>query len=194
MTKTKLLVPALLSLAITSCGSTTYESFRPIQDRNVDIAYVNVNADFSKYSRLMIEDMGIYYPTNSSLSESDIAKVRTAFQNAFRRQLEGYEIVEKPANDVAIVTGSLVDLRGAVVTELPNIHRDINKILEPGKLTFMIEMRDSKSDSVLLRAADTEKAPQLDQPEEVEESSEEVLEAAEHWAQLFRNFLDANLK
>ena len=57
----------------------------------------------------------------------------------------------------------------------------------------MIEMRDSKSNSVLLRAADTEKAPQLDQPEDSVANSEEVLAAAEHWAQLFRNFLDANL-
>ena len=191
---TRTLTAVFLALALASCGSTTYESFRPVQNRNVDIAYVNVNADFSQYSRLMIEDMGIFYPSNSSLSDADIAKVRAAFQNAFRRQLAGYEIVEKPASDVVIVTGSLVDLRDAAVTELPDIHRDINKILEPGKLTFMIEMRDSKSDSVLLRAADTEKSPELDQPENADANSEEVLAAAEYWAQLFRNFLDTNLK
>ena len=191
---TKTIIAICLTLAVTACSTTTYESFRPIQNRNVDIAYVNVNADFSQYSRLMIEDMGIFYPSNSSLSDADIAKVRAAFQNAFRRQLAAYEIVDKPASDVVIVTGSLVDLRNAAITELPDIHRDINKIMEPGKLTFMIEMRDSKSNSVLLRAADTEKSPQLDQPETTDASSEEVLAAAEHWAQLFRNFLDTNLR
>lgn len=180
-------------LVLASCGSTTYDSFRPVQDRNVDIAYVNVNADFSRYRKLMIEEMGIYYPSNSNLSEADIQRVRTAFREAFRQQLEGYEIVTRPAADVLKVRASLVDLTGDPVVRLPNVAREINEILEPGKLSFMIEMLDSQTESVLLRAADTEESPNLDQPEDGTGNSSEVLAAAEHWARLFRNFLDKNL-
>jgi hypothetical protein len=189
--KAAVLVSALLLL---SCGSTTYESFRPVRDRNVEIAYVNVTADFSQYRRLMIDDMGIYYPSNSNLSDADIERVRSAFQQAFRRQLEGYEIVTRPAADVLKVRASLVDLTGPPVAQLPDIGRDINKILQPGHLTFMIELSDSKSERVLARAADTSKTPELDQPDDGSGNSPEVLAAAEHWAQLFRDFLDANLK
>ena len=189
----KLAIPVLM-LILASCGSTTYESFRPIQDRDVDIAYVNVAADFSRYRRLMIDDMGIYYPEESNLSEADIQRVRAAFQTAFRKQLEGYEISTEPAADVMKVRASLVDLTGDPVIELPNISRDVNEILQPGKLTFMIELIDSKSDRVLARAADTEKTPELDQPENTDAASSEVLAAAEHWADLFRKFLDTNLK
>ena len=98
------------------------------------------------------------------------------------------------AADVLKVRPSLVDLTGDPVIELPSVSRDINKILVQGKLTFMIEMLDSKSGSVLARAADTAKSPELDQPENGSGASDEVQAAAEHWAMLFRNFLDENLK
>jgi hypothetical protein len=187
---------AALSLIglVAACGSTTYESYRPVQNRNVDIAYVNVNADFSQYRRLLVEDMGIFYPTDSNLSDADIARVRAAFRSAFSHRLAGYEVVNEPGDDVLAVRASLVDLTDGGTGQLPNISREINQILEPGKLTFMIEMRDSQSDSVLLRAADTQKSPELDQPEDGRGSSTELLAAAEHWANLFRNFLDTNLK
>jgi hypothetical protein len=182
------------ALLLTACTTTTYESFRPVQNPNVDIAYVGSNADFSKYRRLMVEEMGIFYPTQAAPSEADIQRVRSAFQNAFRSKIEGYEIVARPAADVMKVKASLVDLRNATAADLPDISRDVNRILEPGKLTFMIEMRDSATDTLLLRAADTEKSPQIDLVEDGSASVDEVNAAAQHWAQLFRNFLDTNLR
>lgn len=187
-----LFVVALLFSA--ACTTTTYESFRPVQNPNVDIAYVGSNADFSRYRRLMVEDMGIFYPTQAAPSDADIQRVRLAFQSAFRSKIEGYEIVSRPADDVMKVKASLVDLRNATVADLPDISRDVNQILEPGKLTFMIEMRDSVSGALLLRAADTEKSPRIDLAEDGSANTDEVNAAAQHWAQLFRNFLDTNLR
>lgn len=181
-------------LMAAACTTTTYESFRPVQNPNVDIAYVGDNADFSKYRRLMVEEMGIFYPTQAAPSEADLKRVRSAFQDAFRSKIEGYEIVTRPSADVMKVKASLVDLRSATAADLPDISRDVNRILEPGKLTFMIEMRDSASDALLLRAADTEKSPQIDLAEDGTANADEVNAAAQHWAQLFRNFLDTNLR
>jgi hypothetical protein len=127
-------------------------------------------------------------------SEADLKRVRNAFRSAFLAQIKDYEIVERPAADVLKVRASLIDLRNASLADRPDINADINAIMETGKLTFMIEMRDSKSDRLLLRAADTEQTPQIDLPEDGRADSSEVLAAAEHWAQLFRNFLDKNLK
>lgn len=185
---------ALASMVIGACSTTTYESFRPVQNPKVDIVYVGTNADFSGYRRLMVDEMGIFYPTHTSPSDADLARVRTAFQNAFREQIKGYEIVTRPAPDVLRVGASLVDLRNASAADLPDISRDINKIMAPGKLTFMIEMKDSQSGALLLRAADTEKSPQIDLPEDGSADDGEVKAAAQHWAELFRNFLDTNLK
>jgi len=188
------LIALVLMLFVGACTTVTYESYRPVQNRNVDIAYVAAGADFSQYRRLLIEEMGIFYPTNAAPSEADLTRVRNAFRSAFIAQIGEYEIVDRPADDVLQVRASLVDLRRAAPAERPNISADINAIMETGKLTFMIEMRDSKSERLLLRAADTEKAPQIDLPEDGSADASDVIAAAEHWAQLFRNFLDKNLR
>lgn len=191
---TAAILGVLAVAGLIACSTTTYESFRPIKNRNVQIAYVGVSADFSQYERLMFDDMGIFYPTDSATSEADLARVRGAFRSAFLERVKDYEIVDKPANDVIEVAASLVDLRNASGADIPNIGRDINQILEPGKLTFMIEMRDSKSNALLLRAADTSKSPRIDLPEDGSADISEVQAAATHWADLFGNFLDTNLR
>lgn len=180
-------------LLLAACSTVTYESYRPVQNRNVDIAYVADGANFGKYRRLLVEEMGIFYPTHAPASEEDIAKVRAAFQEAFRRHLDGYEIVTKPAPDVMKVRGSLVDLRHTAADRLPNLSDDLNAILQAGKLTFLIEMRDAQSGNLLLRAADTQKSPRIDMPDDAIAPTDEVVAAAEYWAQMFRNFLDQNL-
>ncbi|MEX2124356.1 MAG: DUF3313 family protein [Woeseia sp.] len=180
-------------LLATACTTVTYESYRPVQNPNVDIVYVGSGADFSKYRRLMNEEMGIYFPTDAPPGEADLERVRSAFREAFLEQVSAYEIVTRPAPDVMKVRASLVDLRRAVSTDLPELGADVNKILEPGKLTFMIEMRDSATNRLLLRAADTEKSPKIDLPEDGTGNTDAVYAAAKHWAVLFRNFLDQNL-
>jgi hypothetical protein len=184
----------MAAILVAACSTTTYESFRPVQNPNVDIVYVGSNADFSGYRKLMVDEMGIFYPTRTTPSDGDIARVRTAFQKAFREQTKGYEIVNRPAADVLKVRASLIDLRNATAADLPDISRDVNRILAPGKLTFMIERSDSNSGDLLLRAADTEKSPQIDLPENGSVDENELNAAAQHWAVLFRNFLDTNLK
>lgn len=182
------------TLGLSACSTTTYESYRPVKNAKTDIAYVAVSADFSKYSRLMGEEMGIFYPTHATVSEQDLERVRTAFRESFLAELSDYQIVDKPAKDVLHISISLVDLRGTAADRLPQLSREINEILKPGKLTFVIEMSDSLTGNAILRAADTESSPAIDLAEDGSASSEEVRAAAEYWAQLLRSFLDRNLR
>ena len=184
----------LLVVLCAACTTISYESYRPVQNPNVDILYVADGADFSRYRRLLPEDMGIFFPTGSRPSDADLDRVRKAFRDAFLEQIAGYERVRRPAADVLKVHGSLVDLRATDAEHVPNLGADLNRILEPGKLTFLIEMRDSVTDRLLLRAADTEKSPVIDLPEEGRADTDELYAAARHWAVLFRNFLDQNLE
>lgn len=183
----------LLALVCTqACTTTTYESYRPVENRNVDIAYVAASADFGKYRRLQAEEMGIFYPTHAPASEEDLMRVRGEFRDAFLGKISDYEIVDQPGPDVLKVRASLVDLRNTAADRLPNIADDLNEILEPGKLTFLIEMRDSETDNLLLRAADTQKSPDVNLPDGGP-MSEDISDAADYWAELFKNFLDTNL-
>jgi len=188
------LAALLIVAAVAGCSTTTYESYRPVKNARTDIAYVAVSADFSKYSRLMGEEMGIFYPTHATVSEQDLARVRSAFRESFLAQLTNYQIVDEPAKDVLKIDVSLVDLRGTAADRLPQLSREINEILKPGKLTFIIEMSDSLTGNAILRAADTERSPAIDLAEDGSASSDEVRAAAEYWAELLRSFLDKNLK
>lgn len=187
-----LFMTAIFSLS--GCSTTTYESYRPVKNAKTDIAYVAVSADFGQYSRLMGEEMGIFYPTHATVSEQDLDRVRTAFRESFLAQLSDYQIVDEPAKDVLKISASLVDLRNTAADRLPQLSREINEILKPGKLTFVIEMSDSLTGNAILRAADTERSPTIDLAEDGSASSDEVRAAAEYWAQLLRNFLDKNLR
>ena len=106
------LAPAAL---LAACSTTTYDSFRPVRGAKVEIAYVNTEADFSRYQRLSADEMGIYFPTHVTPSEQDTTRVRTAFRESFLSELAGYEIVVEPAPDVLHVRASLVDLRDGKV-------------------------------------------------------------------------------
>ena len=181
-------------LTVTACVTTTHESYRSVQDRNVDIAYVAASAEFNKYRSLMLADeMGIYFPTHVTPSEQDLARVRNAFRTAFSEQLADYEIVQQAGPDVLGVRASLVDLRGTAADRLPQLSSDINEILRAGKLTFIMELVDSQTGNSLVRAADTERSPKIDLPEDGSADDSEVRAAADHWAGLFRAFLDENL-
>ncbi len=188
-----LVIGACLTVAA-ACTTITYESYRPVKNPNVDIVYVGANVDFGKYRRLMPEEMGIFYPKGGPApSAADLQRVREAFRREFVEQVAGYEIVTRPGPDVIKVSASLVDLRRADAEQIPNLRADLNRILEPGKLTFLVEMRDSTSNTLLLRAADTQKSPLIDLPEGGNPNTNAIDSAARHWAQLFRNFLDHNL-
>ena len=180
-------------LMLAACSTTTYDSFRPVKGRQVEIAYLNTAADFSGYRRLSADDMGIYYPSHITPSEQDLTRVRTAFRDAFMTELAEYDIVDEQAPDVLHISASLVDLRNTAADRLPQLSSDINEILQAGKLTFVIEMSDSVSGRVWARAADTERAPEIDLPEDGDVDDAEVRAAAQHWAELLRAFLDDNL-
>ena len=63
----------------------------------------------------------------------------------------------------------------------------------PGSLVFLMELKDSRSEAVLARAADSAEAPAFATSSDGATDWPEVETAAAHWAELFRQFLDQNL-
>jgi hypothetical protein len=180
-------------LLLSGCVSTTYESYNSVKGAKVDIAYIATSADFSRYHRLMADEMGIYYPTHATPDDDDLAAVRKAFRSAFLSELSDYDIVDNAQPGVLRVTASLVDLRNTAADRLPQLSREINEILEPGKLTFIIQLSDADTGYSLLRAADTGRSPDMDSLDGDASDTAEVEAAAQYWAKLLRNFLDQNM-
>ena len=182
----------LSSLLTVGCTTVETQSFRATGNQDLDSSYIATDADFSQYHRLLIDDMGIFFPTSAPMSKDDLVRIRQIFRQSFMQELTGYEITQEPGPGMLRVTASLVDLRNATYAEIPDMRRDMRKIAQPGALLFMMELKDSGTNRVLARAGDSTAAPQFATPESLQVDWTSVESAAQHWAALFRVFLDQN--
>jgi len=181
------------ALMISGCSTVTTQSFTRTGNANVEVSYVATDADFSKYRKLLGEDMGIFFPESNPLPEQDLQRIRQIFQDAFLDELSGYEIVDSAGPAVMTVQASLIDLRNADISDVPNLRTGLDKVARPGVLVFTMEMRDSATDRVLARAADSTSNPKIGGGGGGATDWTDVETAAGYWASLFRQFLDQNL-
>ena len=180
-------------LTIAACSTTTTQSFRVAESSNVEAAFIATDADFSKYHQLLAEEMGIFFPQNVQMSDEDLARLRQIFRDAFLPKLDHYTIVNTPAPGALAVKASLIDLRKAATADVPQLSMALQDVAKPGTLVFLMEFRDPVTDLVLGRAADSTAAPEFAYGDGSPTDWGAVEAAAEHWATLFRNFLDNNL-
>ena len=180
------------ALLVSGCTTVETQSFRVNPDSAVESAQVAADADFSRYDRLHAVDMGIFFPEGAVTSAEDMRRIRDTFRNAFLAELDGYEIVSEPAAGAMTVQATLIDFRSADYSDAMGIRSELRDIAAPGKIIFLMEMRDSVSERVLARAADSAQTPSI--ADETGETTDwaSVEEAAAHWAGLFRAFLDEN--
>ena len=178
---------------MSGCTTVTVQSFAASPNANVEAAYIATDADFGRYTRLLGEDMGIFFPQQSPLPDADLQRLRQIFRNAFLAELTAYEIVENPGSEVMTVQASIIDLRNADISDVPNLRTGLDAVARPGVLVFLMEMRDSSTDRVLARAADSTANPRIGTRGSETTDWDDMQVAAQHWASLFRQFLDQNL-
>jgi hypothetical protein len=191
MTRTSLVLIA--ALIFTACTKTVYVgSFNRVPNTVVEYAYINQEADFSQYTRLMSGGLEIYFPESEEAPDpADLERIRGYFRDAFAAAIgNDYEIVTEPAADVLKVSAQVIDMKmtsGGAVFDASGKLRDV---VAHGELTFLMEMSDSVTGQVLARAGD--KSTDIS-AEHDDADWDDVRRAAEHWAGLFRNWLDASL-
>lgn len=184
----------LLCLALlAACTTVTTQSFRKTQNANVEASYVATDADFGRYSQLRGEDMGIYFPASRPIPDADLQRIRQTFRDAFLGRLTGYAIVDYAGPDVMTVQASLIDLRNADLRDVPDMRAGLRDVARPGVLVFTMELRDSATDRILARAADSTSNPKIGAGGGSATDWADVEAAAAYWATLFRRFLDQNL-
>jgi len=164
------------------------------ENSQVATSFIAVDADFGKYDRLSADDMGIYFPTDAAPSTADQDRIRQIFRGAFLGELGEYRIVEASGPSTLLVQATLIDFRNAKAADVMSVRRELRDIAKPGVLLFLMELKDSESSVVLARAADSAAAPGFStSPDSQPTDWSSVESAANHWANLFRQFLDENL-
>ena len=185
----------VLPLLISSCVKTEVTRYRKVTESTVDSAYVQPGVDFSRYSRLLPVPLEIYFVEGRAAPESeDLVRIRQIFRTAFLGEIgDDFPIVQEPGSDVLGVRASLVDLELSSETgDLP-VGSPAAGIVASGKLSFFMELTDSMTGEVLARAGDQEKTDSTISTVAAERDWGRVETAAQHWARLFKNFLDENL-
>lgn len=191
---TRCLCAAIVAVLVSACGSVEVQSqsFRVNKNSAVASSKIAIDADFSRYDLLLASELGIYFPQSYLTTADDIERIRQIFRTAFLKQLEAYTLVSEPGPSTMAVEASLIDMRTSVGDQVPQMRSEIRDLAKPGTIVFLMEMRDSESDRVLARAADSAKAPTFSTEDGVETDWASIEDAAQHWAALFRTFLDEN--
>jgi hypothetical protein len=164
---------APLALLVAACASgptiqsgpdaeTTPDGLTRVDNTAFGLVYVRVGADLSTYDKVMIRGAGVEFrpPQPGSREEfpvSEEGKARfvsimtEAFQEALSRS-EVFELVDQPGPDVLLVEGAAVDIVSRVPPRTAG-RQDIY-LTEVGEATLVLEVSDSRSEGVLVRAAD----------------------------------------
>jgi len=181
---------------LAACATTTVvEPFYRPATAQIDYAFLSPDADFGRYSRLQVTPLEIYYPDDvPQPPQADLDQLRSYFREAFLAAVgEDYELIYEPAPDALRVQAQIIDFKliGMDGTYEPSAR--LRSLVANGELTFLMELQDSVSGRTLVRAGDTTQTPAAER-DDTAASWAAVRVAAERWAQLFRAFLDANLR
>ena len=189
-----LLVGTSLLLAACSGTSVVDPYVRP-DTAQVDYSFVSPNANFGKYTALLLFPLEIYYPDNAPQPPAeDLVMLRQYFREAFLAALKNdYRLTTAAAPDVLRVNAQIIDLKivGERGTFEPS--EKLREVVAAGELTFLMELQDSVSRDTLARAGDNTGTTQIVAPGQ-DASWDQVRAAAERWAGLFRAFLDRNVQ
>jgi hypothetical protein len=182
--------------ALAACKVTTIvEPFYRPPTAQVEYVALSANADFSAYRSIQLTPLGIYYPENvPQPPAADLDRLRQYFREAFLAALgDDYRIASAAGTDVLRVTAQIIDLKivGAGGTYEPSAR--LREVIAAGELSLVMELQDSVTERALVRAADTTSTANPDATSR-EADWDNVRQAAERWAEMFRRFLDMNMQ
>jgi len=187
----------------------TFDGLHEVKNSRADRAWARPGFDLSVYTKIMLEGAGIEYRpggetgrTSTALSgggpyevtEEQGARLRSVVTQAFHQELgrsEQFEIVNEPGPDVLLVRASLLDVVSSVPPE--PIGRTEIYLRNVGEATLVIELRDSVTNAILVRAMDRRAAERpggaMFESNRVTNTTE-VRRLAQTWASLLRTRLE----
>ena len=149
----------------------SFDGLYPFEHTVFDHVWGRADLDLARYTQVMIEGAGIAYrdvePSANPQSafrrgETEFhipAEARARFAELVReafteelRELEHWDIVTKPGPNTLLVRGALIDVVSHVPAERSG--RGNVYISSVGEATLVLELMDSQSEAVLIRAVD----------------------------------------
>lgn len=188
----------------------SFDGLYPFEHTVVDRAWARADIDLSGYTKIKLEGAGISFRPAKPAAKTNLAQARSNQSNfeidaktrdrlrqtvsdAFVKELsklEQFEITEEIGPDVLIIRAGLLDVVSRVPADV-SARSDIY-LTSVGEATLMLEVIDSESGAVLLRAVDRKAAESHGMPFPSNSVSNwvEVKRLAQFWGALLRERLD----
>ena len=191
----------------------TFDNLKPVEDAAMAVAYIDPNADFGAFTKVMILEPFVAFQSNwqrdqrrgsrgtrGRVTARDMdrikADVASMFREVFTDVLEandGFEVVDESDYDVLLLRPAIIDL-DITAPDTNSAGRSTTFVASAGAATVYIELFDSVSGSIIGRAADRRAARSNGRMS----WSNRVMNRAEGrrmmtvWAERLRTFLDSH--
>ena len=189
----------------------TFDGLHEVKGGKADQAWARPDLDLTQYSKIMLQGAGIEYrPGGESgrsfssrsrggpyeVNERQKTQFRALVVNVFLEELsesEHFTLVDEAGPDVLLIRGAVLDVVSWVPPE--PIGRGEVLISKVGEATLVLELRDSITEAVLVRAVDRRAAESYGLYGNLSLSSPvtnqaDVKRVVRIWAQLLRRRLD----
>lgn len=226
MLRSKLIPMLCVTAISAGCASTpelqrgpdaevTFDGLTRVDNTVMSMVWVRPGAELDAYNKVMLVGAGIEFreasgPTSGStssmrrssqtefpLSEADQERLRETVSEAFTSAMTGsdrFELVNEPGPGVLMVRGGLLD----VVSRVPPDPVGRSRIFldSVGEATLVLEIRDSQSKQIYVRAVDRRAAERAGMAVEANTVSTwaEVRRLANRWAGQLRRGVDGLLE
>jgi len=181
MTRFRTLLPLLLALGMTvlaGCASSPagppgeWDGLVQRPDARLGAVFVKPDAEIVAYTSVLLDPLQVRFAANwdpnstrrslaRRLNATDVAAIKEQlaelFQETFRAELArgGYTLVNEPGPDTLRVTPAVVDLY-ITAPDTSSAGRSRTYTANSGRMTLVVELRDSVTGEVLARAIDTQ--------------------------------------
>ena len=192
----------------------SFDSLVPVEDAAMAMAYIDPDADFGAFTRVMILEPFVAFQSNwerntrsgtriagGRVSARDMdrikADVASMFREVFTDALEandGFEVVDESDYDVLLLRPAIIDL-DITAPDTGSAGRSRTFVASAGAATVYLELFDSVSGSIIGRAADRRAARNAGG---TVSWSNRVMNRSEGrrmmtvWAERLRTFLDSH--
>lgn len=206
-----LLAAATFVLALAGCATqrapAEWEGLALQADTRLDRVYLRPGAQFAGYRRVQLDPASVAFdrawepnasrsPTNRVTAE-DAQRIRADLAQMLRLGFEaelargGYELTTEGGDDVLRVTPSIVDLY-VNAPDTMGAGRSRTYVMDAGRMTLVVEARDSVTGQLLARVVDTREGTDIGRLQwaNAVSNSAEARRAIERWARTLRAGLD----
>lgn len=187
----------------------TFDGLYPVEGGLMDVAWARPDFDLTPYSKIMLHGVGTEYRPGGSTrttvrgasnsehfdpTPEQKARFEEMMGEAFVEEMakgENYEIVTEPGPDVLLISGGMLDVVSFIPPDITG--RGDIFLSRVGEATVVLEIRDSMTNAIMVRAVDRRAAEDMaggmTRSNSVTNSAE-FRRVARRWASILREGLD----